>query len=84
MMHSIAHRGPDGKGIWISGDEKIALGHNRLSIIDLSEHAAQPMVSDSGRYILIFNGEIYNYVELRKELEAKGHHSSQLLILKFS
>lgn len=69
------HRGPDGHGQWhetISEAHGVALGHRRLSIIDLSEAANQPMPDTSGRYWLTFNGEIYNYIELRKELEALG------------
>jgi len=64
-------RGPDGFGEWFSDNERIALGHRRLSIIDLSDRAAQPMHSGDGRYTVSFNGEIYNYRELRQALEAK-------------
>lgn len=71
MTDSIAHRGPDGEGQWVEGS--IGLGHRRLSIIDLSSQAAQPMASSDGRYVLTYNGELYNYRELRAELEAKGH-----------
>ena len=63
----IKHRGPDGVGQWVSADGQIGLGHVRLSIIDI-ESGAQPMHSESGRYTIIFNGEIYNYIELRDEL----------------
>jgi len=70
--HSMTHRGPDAFGTYIK--ENIGLGHRRLSIIDLSDEANQPMKDESGRYILVFNGEIYNYKELRKELEQKGIH----------
>src|SRR5262249_19618863 len=59
-------------GEWISPDERIGLGHRRLSIIDLSDRAAQPMQSADGKYVIVFNGEIYNYAALRTELEAKG------------
>ncbi|MBK7137387.1 MAG: asparagine synthase (glutamine-hydrolyzing) [Rhodocyclales bacterium] len=65
-------RGPDGKGEWFSDDGRIGLGHRRLSIIDLSERAAQPMTSADGQLVISFNGEIYNYRELRQELEARG------------
>ena len=65
-------RGPDGEGIWISEDEYIGLGHRRLSILDESEKGSQPMQSKSGRYLITFNGEIYNYPFLRKELENTG------------
>jgi asparagine synthase (glutamine-hydrolysing) len=65
-------RGPDGLGEWWSGDRRVALGHRRLSIIDLSDRAAQPMLSPDGRLAIVFNGEIYNYPDLRRELEATG------------
>ena len=68
----MAARGPDGKGEWFSDDGRIGLGHRRLSIIDLSERAAQPMTSADGQLVISFNGEIYNYRELRQELEARG------------
>ncbi len=70
MTQAIAHRGPDGHGLW--SEEGMALGHRRLSIIDLSDAAAQPMQSTNGRYVLAYNGEIYNYRELRTELEQAG------------
>ena len=65
-------RGPDGHGEWFSTDGRVALGHRRLSIIDLSDRATQPMVSADGQLIISFNGEIYNYRQLKKDLEAKG------------
>ncbi len=68
----MAKRGPDGKGEWMSGDRRIGLGHRRLSIIDLSEAGAQPMASADGKLVVTFNGEIYNYRELRRGLESKG------------
>jgi asparagine synthase (glutamine-hydrolysing) len=70
MTDSIAHRGPDGEGHWIV--ENVGIGHRRLAIIDLSPAAHQPMVTNSGRYILSYNGEIYNYREIRAELESHG------------
>jgi asparagine synthase (glutamine-hydrolysing) len=71
MTDAIAHRGPDGEGHWIEAN--VALGHRRLAIIDLSPLAHQPMMSVEQRYILTYNGEIYNFRELRAELEAAGH-----------
>ena len=69
MTDAIAHRGPDGEGQWIDGP--IGLGHRRLSIIDLSTNGSQPMVSRSG-VVIVYNGEIYNFLELRRELESYG------------
>lgn len=71
MTDAIAHRGPDGEGHWIEGG--VGLGHRRLAIIDLSPLAHQPMVSVEHRYVLTYNGEIYNFRELRVELERLGH-----------
>ena len=68
----LAHRGPDGEGEWQDADSGVWLGHRRLSIIDLSHAGDQPMLSPDGRFALIFNGEIYNYVELKRELIALG------------
>jgi asparagine synthase (glutamine-hydrolysing) len=72
----VAHRGPDGDGWEVLGCAAgpVTLGHRRLAIIDLSEAALQPMADPSGRFRLIFNGEIYNYIELRSEMEARGEH----------
>ena len=71
MTDAIAHRGPDGEGHWIEGH--VGLGHRRLSIIDLSPAGQQPMISADHRFVLSYNGEIYNYRELRAELEAQGY-----------
>jgi asparagine synthase (glutamine-hydrolysing) len=68
----LRHRGPDGEGQWLSADEAAGLCHTRLAIVDLSPAGAQPMVSADGRYVLSFNGEIYNWRELRAELAAAG------------
>lgn len=73
MTSSIVHRGPDGTGHWISLSGNVSLGHQRLSIIDLSEAGHQPM-HYLDRYSLIHNGEIYNYIELKDELSKKGYH----------
>jgi asparagine synthase (glutamine-hydrolysing) len=67
-------RGPDGSGVWWSTDRHCGLGHRRLSIIDLSDRASQPMASDDGRFVVVFNGEIYNYTQLRTELEMDSAH----------
>jgi asparagine synthase (glutamine-hydrolysing) len=69
----MAARGPDGRGLWTAADGRTGFGHQRLAIIDLSEAGAQPMHSVCGRYTITFNGEIYNYRELRDELTAHGH-----------
>ncbi len=75
MNRCIAHRGPDGNGIWKIETDRIYLGHQRLSIIDLSTEAAQPMISESGN-VIVFNGEIYNYEDLRK-LTGRNHFKSK-------
>ena len=72
MTDALAHRGPDGEGQWVDADRGVALGHRRLSIVDLSPAGAQPMRSHSGRFTTVFNGEIYNYRALRTELLAVG------------
>ena len=71
MTDSIAHRGPDGEG-WYR-DKSVGLGHRRLAILDLSPAAHQPMITRDGRYALSYNGEIYNFPELRTELQSRGH-----------
>jgi len=73
MDRVLASRGPDGRGVWYSEDGRVGLGHRRLAIIDPDARAAQPMASACGRYLISFNGEIYNHRELRGELEARGH-----------
>jgi asparagine synthase (glutamine-hydrolysing) len=72
MLASLRHRGPDGEGTWIPAEHPIGLAHTRLAIIDLDDRAAQPMASSDGRYVIVYNGEIYNYLELRQECEALG------------
>lgn len=74
MRDAMAHRGPDGYGCWIDKRRQIGLGHRRLSIIDLSEAANQPMANEDGSLQIVFNGEIYNHAEIRKELQALGRH----------
>ena len=89
IRDQMLHRGPDGEGLWISPDKRIGLGHRRLSIIDLSENGAQPMASLDGRYQIIFNGEIYNFKELRSELQAqgfifRGHSDTEVLLALYA
>jgi len=74
MTQTLAHRGPDSSGIWTDPDSGIALGHARLAILDLSPKGHQPMQSQNGKYIITYNGEIYNYKELTKELQQFGAH----------
>jgi asparagine synthase (glutamine-hydrolysing) len=74
MRDTMAHRGPDGGGAWISQDGRVGLGHRRLSIIDLSQSADQPMSNDDGSIQIVFNGEIYNHSEIRSELKSLGRH----------
>lgn len=92
MADRIAHRGPDDAGVWVDEAAGIALAHRRLSIVDLSPAGHQPMLSVSGRYIIVFNGEIYNHLELRKELETgsriediawRGHSDTETLLAGF-
>jgi asparagine synthase (glutamine-hydrolysing) len=71
MSAALTHRGPDGEGVYVNGP--VGLGHRRLAIIDLSEDARQPMANEDGTVMITFNGEIYNFTELRKELDEKGH-----------
>ena len=73
FTHSLAHRGPDGFGIEHFPEARLWLGHRRLAILDLSERARQPMSYAEGRYWLTYNGEVYNYIELREELRGLGH-----------
>lgn len=72
MTDSIKYRGPDDEGHWINPDFGVALGHRRLSILDLSPLGHQPMVSQSGRYTITYNGEVYNYMDIRRDLEKDG------------
>ncbi|UQD96776.1 asparagine synthase (glutamine-hydrolyzing) [Bradyrhizobium japonicum] len=72
LTNLLAHRGPFGEGTWFSANRNLAFGHRRLAIIDPGEGGFQPMVSADGRHVIVFNGEIYNFLELRRELEAQG------------
>ncbi len=87
MAQTLAHRGPDASGVWTQASSGIALGHRRLSILDLSEAGAQPMRSDCGRFTVTFNGEIYNHLDIRSDLEAenaapnwRGHSDTETLL----
>jgi asparagine synthase (glutamine-hydrolysing) len=73
LLETLRHRGPDGDGIWFDKEAGVALGHRRLAIVDLSETARQPMISCGGDLVITYNGEIYNFGELRTELEELGH-----------
>lgn len=91
MCMAIAHRGPDAQGIWCAPQDGIYLGHRRLSILDLSAAGAQPMASHSGRYQIVFNGEIYNAPALLKTLQEimpnlalRGHSDTEILLESFS
>src|ERR1700722_11608885 len=87
LRETMVHRGPDGAGLWISPDRRVGLAHRRLAIIDLSDAAAQPMSNGDGSLQVVFNGEIYNHAEIRRELEVLGvrrwktHHSDTEVIL---
>jgi len=72
MTQAITYRGPDDEGHWQDAERGIVLGHRRLSIVDLSPAGHQPMASASGRYLIVFNGEIYNHQDLRRQIEAQG------------
>jgi asparagine synthase (glutamine-hydrolysing) len=85
MGGTLHHRGPDDAGVWVDGDRGVCLGHRRLSILDLSPEGHQPMHSGSGRYVVAYNGEIYNFAELRRELAGRGaafrgHSDTEVLL----
>src|SRR6266853_1172464 len=89
MASALAHRGPDDAGYWLDQEAGIALGHRRLSIVDLSPNGHQPMRSRCGRYVIAFNGEVYNFQEIRKQLDAqygsglipwRGHSDTEVML----
>ncbi|GAB4507061.1 MAG: asparagine synthase (glutamine-hydrolyzing) [Sulfuricaulis sp.] len=91
MMDSLIHRGPDTGGVWLDPGAVVALGHRRLAILELSPAGLQPMHSICGRFVLVFNGEIYNHLELRRELERegaripwRGHSDTETMLAAFA
>jgi asparagine synthase (glutamine-hydrolysing) len=87
MTDALQHRGPDDSGVWVDPDTGVHLGHRRLSIVDLSPDGHQPMVSHDGRYVIVFNGEVYNFADLRRELTAggdappfRGHSDTEVML----
>ncbi len=86
MNETIVHRGPDDAGAWVDEAAGVALAHRRLSVLDLSPAGHQPMVSASGRYVIAFNGEIYNHLDLRRQLGDRawrGHSDTETLLAGF-
>jgi asparagine synthase (glutamine-hydrolysing) len=89
MRNALHHRGPDDSGEWIDSKSGIALGHQRLSILDISSAGHQPMKSKTNRYVMVFNGEIYNHLEIRKDINSitsinwSGHSDTETLLVSF-
>ena len=84
MAGTLEHRGPDDSGVWMDKEVNFAMGHKRLSIVDLSIAGHQPMVSPSGRFVITFNGEIYNHYELRKAIDTQFSLSMSNGVNQFS
>lgn len=89
MSDTLLHRGPDDGGTWVDAEVGIALGHRRLSIVDLSPEGHQPMVSADSRYVIVFNGEIYNFLELSEQLKRlghkfRGHSDTEVMLASFT
>lgn len=92
MTQAVIHRGPDGGDVWVDRDAQVALGHRRLAILDLSPEGSQPMHSACGRYVIVFNGEIYNFAEIRADLERgpgshpawRGHSDTEIMLAAIS
>ena len=93
MTRALAHRGPDDEGYWLDEGAGIALGHRRLSIVDLSPQGHQPMLSSCGRYVIAFNGEVYNFLEIREKLDSsmasgsipwRGHSDTEVMLAAIS
>lgn len=90
MRDTLLHRGPDGAGAWVDVKSGIAFGHRRLAILDLTEQGQQPMLSSSGRYVITFNGEIYNHQEIKQQLASaglaptwRGHSDTEIILAAF-
>ena len=84
MSFEVSHRGPDGAGLWCDTEKNVAIAHRRLAIVDLTSSGSQPMLSECGRYVLSFNGEIYNFQELKKTLpysEWRGSSDTEVLLV---
>ena len=81
MNDDLSHRGPDSKGIW--SEENVILGHSRLAVLDTNKRSNQPMLSNDRRYVIVYNGEIYNFKEIKFELKKKGWFLKPIVILKY-